>query len=49
MKKINQLIRKNKVLKSKFEILLQSSDDNYLNKTLSSNQNVIRNTIKEKF
>ena len=42
-------LEKNKVLKSKFEILLQSSDDNYLNKTLSSNQNVIRNTIKEKF
>ena len=39
----------NKILKSKFEILLQNSDNDYLNKILSSNQNDIINTFKEKF
>ena len=39
----------NKILKSKFEILLQNSDSDYLNKILSSNQNDIINTLKEKF
>ena len=39
----------NKILKSKFEILLQNSDNDYLNQILSSNQNDIINTLKEKF
>jgi len=39
----------NKILKSKFEILLQNSENDYLNKILSSNQNDIINTLKEKF
>ena len=39
----------NKILKSKFEILLQNSDNDYLNKILSSNQNDIINILKEKF
>ena len=38
-----------KILKSKFEILLQNSDNDYLNKILSSNQNDIISNIKEKF
>ncbi len=42
-------LEQNKILKSKFEILLQNSDNNYLNKILSSEQNVIIDTIKEKF
>ena len=47
IKSIN--LEKNKVLKSKFEVLLQNKDDQYLNKIFSSNQNVIKETIKEKF
>jgi len=39
----------NKILKSKFEILLQNSDNDFLNKILSYNQNDIINAIKEKF
>ena len=42
-------LEQNKILKSKFEILLQNSDNDYLNKILSSNQNDIINNIKEKF
>ena len=42
-------LEQNKILKSKFEILLQNSDSDYLNKILSSNQNNIINAIKEKF
>ena len=34
---------------NKFEILLQNSNKDYLNKILSSNQNDISGTIKEKF
>ena len=40
---------KNKVLKGKFEVLLQNKDDQYLNKILSSNQGIITEKIKEKF
>ena len=39
----------NKILMNKFEILLQNSNKDYLNKILSSNQNDISGTIKEKF
>ena len=42
-------LEQNKILKSKFEILLQNSDNDYLNKILSSNQNDIIKNIKEKF
>ena len=42
-------LEQNKILMSKFEILLQNSDKDYLKKILSSNQNDIINTIKEKF
>ena len=42
-------LEQNKILKSKFEILLQNSDNDYLNKILSSNQNDIISSIKEKF
>ena len=42
-------LEQNKILKSKFEILLQNSDNDYLNKILSSNQNDIISNIKEKF
>ena len=42
-------LEQNKILKSKFEILLQNSDKDYLKKIFSSNQNDIINTIKEKF
>ena len=42
-------IEKNKGLKSKFEILLQSNDKNYLNQIFSSNQNKINEAIKNKF
>ena len=40
---------KNKVLKGKFEVLLQNKDDQYLNKILSSDQGIITEKIKEKF
>ena len=42
-------IEKNKGLKGKFEILLQSNDKNYLNQIFSSNQNKINEVIKNKF
>ncbi len=42
-------IEKNKGLKSKFEILLQSDDKDYLEKIYSSNQKQISIAIKEKF
>ena len=42
-------IEKNKGLKGKFEILLQSNDKNYLNQIFSSNQNKINEAIKNKF
>ena len=38
-----------KGLRSKFEILLQNNDQEYLNKIFSSNQNDIKLAIKEKF
>ena len=38
-----------KGLRSKFEILLQNKDQEYLNKIFSSNQNDIKLAIKEKF
>ena len=42
-------LEQNKILMNKFEILLQNSNKDYLNKILSSNQNDISGTIKEKF
>ena len=42
-------LEQNKILMSKFEILLQNSDKDYLKKILSSNQNDIINTIKKNF
>ena len=39
----------NKVLKSKFETLLQNKDEEYLNKILSDNHSIIAETIKKKF
>ena len=42
-------LEKNKVLRGKFEVLLQNSDADYLNKIYSSNQSEIKNAIKEKF
>ncbi len=42
-------LEKNKSLKSKFEVLLQSNDKNYLNKIFSSSQNETVTAIKEKF
>ena len=42
-------LEKNKILKSKFEVLLQNNDNNYLNKILRSNQSEIIHTIKEIF
>ena len=42
-------LEQNKILMNKFEILLQNSNKDYLNKILSSNQNNINDTIKEKF
>ena len=40
---------RDKGLRSKFEILLQNNDQEYLNKIFSSNQNDIKLAIKEKF
>ncbi len=42
-------VEKNKVLKGKFEILLQNNDKNYLNKILSSSNNEIHDAIKGMF
>ena len=42
-------LEKNKILKSKFEVLLQNNDNDYLNKILRSNQSEIIHTIKEIF
>ena len=42
-------LEKNKVLRGKFEILLQSDNNDYLNKIYSSDQNIIKSAIKEKF
>ena len=42
-------VEKNKVLKGKFEILLQNDDKTYLNKILSSSDNEIHNAIKDIF
>ena len=42
-------VEKNKVLKGKFEILLQNNDKNYLNKILSSSNKEIDNAIKDIF
>ena len=42
-------LEQNKILMNKFEILLQNSNKDYLNKILSSNQKNIIDTIKEKF
>ena len=58
MMKLTQLVQKknksinlekNKVLKNKFEILLQNNDKNYIHKIFSSNQNEIKKTIEHKF
>ena len=42
-------LEKNKILKSKFEVLLQNNDNDYLNKILRSNQSEIIHAIKEIF
>tara|TARA_B100001057_G_scaffold250170_1_gene250429 strand:- start:22758 stop:25295 length:2538 start_codon:yes stop_codon:yes gene_type:complete len=42
-------LEKDKVLKNKFEILLQNNDQDYINKIFSSNQNEIKKTIEHKF
>ena len=42
-------LEKDKVLKNKFEILLQNNDQDYINKIFSSNQNQIKKTIEHKF
>ena len=42
-------LEKNKILKSKFEVLLQNNDNDYLNKILRSNQSEIIHTIKKIF
>ena len=42
-------LEKNKVLKNKFENLLQSKDSKYLDKIFSSNQTEINKAIKDKF
>jgi len=42
-------IEKNKILKGKFEILLQNNDKNYLNKILSSSNKKIDVAVKEMF
>ena len=42
-------LEKDKVLKNKFEILLQNNDQDYVNKIFSSNQNEIKKTIERKF
>ena len=42
-------LEKNKVLKNKFEILLQSNNKEYLDQVFLSSEDKIRNTIKDKF
>ena len=42
-------LEKDKVLKNKFEILLQNNDIEYLNKIFSSNQSEASKVIKDKF
>ena len=42
-------LEKNKVLKNKFEILLQSSDKEYLDQVFLSSEDKIRNAIRGKF
>tara|TARA_B100000886_G_scaffold146563_1_gene99598 strand:+ start:11 stop:811 length:801 start_codon:yes stop_codon:yes gene_type:complete len=42
-------LEKNKILRGKFEILLQSDNNDYLDKIYSSDQNIVKSAIKEKF
>ena len=42
-------LEKNKVLKNKFEILLQSNNKEYLDQVFLSSEEKIRNTIRDKF
>ena len=42
-------LEKNKVLKNKFEILLQSNNKEYLDQVFLSSEDKIRNTIRDKF
>ena len=42
-------LEKDKVLKNKFEILLQSNDQDYINKIFLTNQNELKKAIEDKF
>ena len=42
-------LEKDKVLKNKFEILLQNNNQDYINKNFLTNQNELKKAIEEKF